>query len=242
MFQTLHSSLKWIKGRKATGATGATKDCSVRSLLQCLFGLCSKKHLQSWKLWVIMDLGHNFSFYPLFWCIEGFEEVKAESWSISFFTCFLLEQGSGRESTGKASRMQFLPSHRPGSSLWDWSSEKSFKRLSARQAGGSAQLIYRSLSKILIQLNLSAYCNTPLPSEHQQLCSGWIHMWSKNPQLVLCWKGPGALPQSARELQGWGQQWGLQEHLRTNRHFMIQVTKLLLTCTKGLSHFKIYPS
>lgn len=88
MFQTLHSSLKWIKGRKATGATGATKDCSVRSLLQCLFGLRSKKHLQSWKLWVIMDLGHNFSFYPLFWCIEGFEEVKAESWSIRLFHLF----------------------------------------------------------------------------------------------------------------------------------------------------------
>lgn len=170
-------------------------------------------------------------FSDLLMTLRSWHKLNPEA--SGFSTCFLLEQERRRESTGKASRMQFLPSHWEGSLLWDWRSEKSFKRLNAGQADGFASLIYRCLSQILTLLNLSACCDTPLPSEHQQLCFGWIHTWSKKPQLTVL--------ERARSTSTICQGWGQQEHLWTNGDFVILVTKLLLTCTKGLAHFKIYP-
>lgn len=116
-------------------------------------------------------------FYVLFWFIDDFEKgninwiLKQRVFSLFFF---LNSKVKGRAEGSQVGHSLSFPTWRPGKSLWDWRSEKPFKTLNAREAGGYAKLIYRWLSKILTQLHLFACCDTCLPSEHQQLCFGWF--------------------------------------------------------------------
>lgn len=173
----------------------------------------------------------------LLWLIEESEKGSIR-WLLKqhFFSLFFFLSSGQRErrSRGKPSRTHPLP-FPPGGHGALVGLEKSFKKLNVREARAYAAQTSRFVH------SLSASWDTCLPSEHQQLSTGF----SQFSHCSCRCAGPAACTRCVVASQGWGQQRALQEHHVlepwTNRYFTPDVTKLLLVCTKGLAHFKICP-
>lgn len=135
-------------------------------------------------------------FYALFWFIDDFEKVNI-SWITKqqVFSLFFSwnSKMKGRAEGSQAGCRLSLPIWWPGSSLWDWRSDKSFKTLNAREASGYAKLIYRWLSKILYTArSLCMLWSSPTLGASALVI--WLNQFVKQKTCSwLCWKGPGAL-------------------------------------------------